>query len=28
VYTLGLDTYMGPDRPRVQLMVRDVKPVQ
>jgi single-stranded DNA-specific DHH superfamily exonuclease len=27
-YTLGLDTYMGPDRPRVQLMVRDVKPVQ
>lgn len=27
-YTLGLDTYMGPDRPRVQLMVRDVKPAQ
>jgi single-stranded-DNA-specific exonuclease len=25
-FTLGLDTYMGPDRPRVQLMVRDIKP--
>ncbi len=25
-YTLGVDTYLGPDRPRVQLMVRDVKP--
>jgi single-stranded-DNA-specific exonuclease len=27
-YTLGLDTYLGPDRPRVQLMVRDVKPAE
>jgi single-stranded-DNA-specific exonuclease len=26
VYTMSLDTYLGPDRPRVQLMVRDVKP--
>ncbi|MBN2256713.1 MAG: single-stranded-DNA-specific exonuclease RecJ [Anaerolineaceae bacterium] len=26
VYTLNLDTYLGPDRPRVQLMVKDIKP--
>jgi single-stranded DNA-specific DHH superfamily exonuclease len=25
-YTLNQDYFLGPDRPRVQLMVRDVKP--
>ncbi len=26
VYSVGLDTYLGNDHPRVQLMVKDIRP--